>query len=115
MPDSVKDDEPNEFESSAEENYENTDPSENDDHAIASLSKRLQESENSRKEERFMFVIVITVLLDATILSTTSAWTTPILVGLLELVGLAIYARQCGVEEVEKFADKILFFVKEKK
>lgn len=65
-----------------------TRPSGNTDEVIEDLSQRLREEQDRRKEERFMFVIVVAILLDATILATTSVWTTPVLVGLLELVGV---------------------------
>ncbi|MAY71035.1 MAG: hypothetical protein CME82_06235 [Halomonas sp.] len=76
--------------------------------AVEDLSERLQAEQDARKEERFVFVLAALVLLNIHAFSSSETWSTPIVIGLMELVGLVIYARRCGVEEVEKLIDKFL-------
>lgn len=78
------------------------------DEVIEDLSQRLREEQDGRREERFIFVLVALVLVNAHMLSSAETWTTPVLLGLLQLIGIVIYARRCGVEEVEKLIDKFL-------
>ncbi|MDL4864690.1 hypothetical protein NPJ88_020380 [Halomonas elongata] len=98
----------NEFSDIAGESGGDPHPSDHASQAVEDLSERLQAEQDARKEERFMFVLAGLVFLNIHTFASSSTWTTPIVIGLLQLIGLAIYARRCGVEEVEKLIDKFL-------
>ncbi|MDT8894218.1 hypothetical protein RSO41_06080 [Halomonas sp. I1] len=83
-------------------------PSDHASQAVEDLSERLQAEQDARKEERFLFVLIGLTLLNLHTFTSATTWTTPIVIGLLQLIGLAIYARRCGVEELEKLVDKFL-------
>lgn len=80
--------------------------------AAQDLEARLQEEKDARKEERFLFVVAGLVLINVHMLANTSVWTTPVLIGLLQLFGLIVYARRSGIEEVQQWLDKILSAVR---
>lgn len=79
-------------------------------HALAQLEKDLQYEKDRRREERFLFVAIITVLTDGVIFLRMETWAGPMVIGFIELCGLALYARHCGVEEVERIMDRFLMF-----
>lgn len=76
--------------------------------AIVSLASSLQYERDRRKEERFLFVAIITVLVDGYLFAEMTGWAGQIVIGIIQLFGLAVYARHCGIEEVGEITDKIL-------
>src|SRR3546814_20502541 len=71
----------------------------NNAQALEQLSEDLQYEKDRRREERFLFVAIITVLVDGYLFTTISNWSGPIVIGVIQLFGLAVYARHCGVQE----------------
>ena len=70
--------------------------------ALDDLSNQLERERDSRKE-RFLFVVTLVVVADAFIFSTMESWAGALVIGVIELVGLAVVARKWGVEEVAQF------------
>lgn len=80
--------------------------------AIESLENDLVAERESRREERFMWIVVLVVLANVIFLRDFNNWTGPIVIGVLQLIGLLVAARWFGVEEVQMFFDKVLQNIK---
>lgn len=78
--------------------------------ALDDLSNQLERERDARKEERFLFVVALIVIADAFIFSMMENWAGALVIGIIELVGLAVMARKWGVEEVSRFL--AMFFQK---
>lgn len=71
--------------------------------ALDNLANELEAERDARKEERFIMILGFIVLADALIFSNMETWTGPLVIGVIELVGLAVLARKWGVQEVAQF------------
>lgn len=78
------------------------------DEALAALGDKSAQQEDQRKEERFLFVLVIIVMFDAIVFTHMESWSGAIVIGVIELFGLMVFARHCGIEEVQSLLDKVL-------
>ena len=78
---------------------------EEDEEAAAqnALANELERERDARKEERFLLVVALVVVSDAFMFSNIQNWAGALVVGIIELVGLAVLARKWGVEEVSQF------------
>lgn len=75
---------------------------------IASLERELERERDSRKEERFAYIVLAVIVLDIHVLDDMSTWTAPVVIGVLQLVLLLGIARKMGVEDVALWVDKFL-------
>lgn len=82
----------------------------NNAQALEQLGEDLQYEKDRRREERFLFVSIITVLVDGYLFATMAGWAGQVVIGVIQLFGLAVYARHCGVQEVDQFIDRFLSF-----
>lgn len=71
--------------------------------ALDDLSNQLERERDSRKEERFLLVTALIVVADAFMFSAMENWAGAIVIGVIELVALAVMARKWGVQEVSQF------------
>lgn len=76
--------------------------------ATANLGRKLQYEKESRREERFILSVFIVALIDAFLFMQMNTWSGPIVLGLVELVAFAVFARRSGVDEVVQLLDKLL-------
>lgn len=76
--------------------------------ASANLANELQYEKDARREERFMFVAALMVVVNAFIFMHMQTWSAPIVIGLVELILLTVYARHCGINEVVQLLDYAL-------
>nr|WP_321268177.1 hypothetical protein [Alcaligenes faecalis] len=76
--------------------------------ASANLADELQYEKDARREERFMFVAALMVVVNAFIFMHMQTWSAPIVIGLVELILLTVYARHCGINEVVQLLDYAL-------
>jgi hypothetical protein len=83
-------------------------PADQKDQALASLEDRLAESEDRRKEERFLWVCTSVILLNITFLSTSENGWLAFGVLLLEFIVLITLARALGVDLVVEFMNKLI-------
>lgn len=74
--------------------------------AIAELSKQLESERESKRDERFLFTLVIIVMADALIFNNMIGWSGPIVIGAIEMVGLTVLARKWDVREVAELLAK---------
>lgn len=75
--------------------------------AIAALEKELENSEDRRLEERFQFIVGFVVLFDTIVFQAMETWSAPIVVGIMELVGLVSLANTCRVDVIMPILDRI--------
>jgi hypothetical protein len=71
--------------------------------ALDEVSTQLEHERDARMEERFLFVVALIVVSDAFMFSAMDNWAGALVIGVIELVGLAVMARKWGVEEVSQF------------
>lgn len=76
--------------------------------ASANLADELQYEKDARREERFMFIAALIIVIDAFFFMHMQTWSAPIVIGLVELVLLTVYARHCGINEVVQLLDYAL-------
>lgn len=76
--------------------------------SIARLEKNITELEDKRKEERFLWIIVILIVMDVSVFPHMESWGGPVSILTLEIIALLIIARHCGIEEVHQLIDKII-------
>lgn len=75
--------------------------------ALAQVQEELTRSKEQRVEERFVWTIVVLVLLDVLILQNTKNPTLPLVVLVLELVGLTVVARRMGIASAAVVLDRL--------
>ena len=82
------------------------------DDQIAALQKQVQAIGEKAAEERFLWVLTIIVAGDVAFLGSMSNWSAPIVIGLVELIGIVIWADRCQVNAVAVLLDKLIGFAK---
>lgn len=82
------------------------------DETIASLEGSLESLENRFYEERFIWILVSVVLVDFYVFSNMQNWSAPLVIGILELVGIVILADRCKVDTVLPLIDRITGFIR---
>lgn len=70
------------------------------DDALASLEKELNAETDARKEERFVWIVVCTLLVDVIWFRGSSNAAIPVLALVLELVVLFVVARRMQIDEI---------------
>lgn len=65
--------------------------------ALAEVQQRLAKEKELRREERFLWVVVIVAVVDTFWLAGIKNEATPIVVGVLELIGLLVFALRMGI------------------
>lgn len=78
------------------------------DEQVAALETQVVAGRDKLLEERFMWLIISTILFDALLFSHMDNWAGPIVLGLLEIIALAIFAERCGVKEVAPMIDRLI-------
>lgn len=79
-----------------------------EDSALAEMQNEIQDLRNDRNEERFLLVLIIIVLIDAFIFTQMANWAGAIIIGLIEIFGIAVLARRWSIEEVPQMLSKFL-------
>jgi len=78
------------------------------------LSQRVEALEDARNEERFIFIMLIIILLDVVFFTVIPTWTGPLGLICIEIVVLFILAKKMGMEDTCALIDKLLNRVVEK-
>jgi len=55
-----------------------------------------------------MWVVVLLLVVDIATFGSMETWAAPVTIFILEIVGLLVFAKRCGVEEVQQLIDRIL-------
>lgn len=79
-----------------------------EDQALAELQNEIQDLKNDRNEERFLLLVIIIILLDAFIFSFMANWAGALVIGIIEIFGIAVIARRWRIEEVPQMLSKFL-------
>ena len=87
---------------------EQLDGSDKSSEAIARLSAKLEAARDAHKEERFIWVMVIVIIVDAFLFMHMDSWAGPVCISILELLFLIHFGRKHGVEDISVIIDKIL-------
>lgn len=74
---------------------------------VAALQERLVALDNKLYEERFLWVLALVVMFDVLFLMNAQNWTAPVVVGVLQLIGLAVFADKCRVNPIMPLLDKL--------
>lgn len=77
------------------------------DEIIAQLERRLGEVTDKLYEERFVWILIAVILFNALIFRAIGNWGGCVVIGLLELIGIAILADRCKVNAVMPLIDKV--------
>ncbi len=78
------------------------------DAQIADLQAEIQQLENGNNEDRFVFGLIILILLDVIFFSHTDGWGAPLAILILELIVIMMMAKRLGVEEITNILDKYI-------
>lgn len=81
------------------------------DAAKAALETQLQAEKDARSEERFVWIVVVTILVDVLWFRNSSNPVLPLVVLVLELVVLLVLARRMGIDDIVQIVDRILHSV----
>ena len=63
------------------------------------------------KEERFIWILVLMIVLDLFFMMPAQNFGGPLMVGALQLILILVLAQKCGVDEVLPFIDRVLSMV----
>jgi hypothetical protein len=77
------------------------------DDQVAALEDQVQQIQNDRYEERFLWFLVALVLFDAMLFVNMENWSAPVVIGVLELLGVLIMADRCRVDTVAPLIDRL--------
>jgi hypothetical protein len=77
------------------------------DDQIARLQDRVAETENKLHEERFMWVLVLVVVFDVAFILHADNWASPLVIGVLQFIGLVVFASRCRVDPIMPLLDKV--------
>jgi len=75
---------------------------------IDELQEQLAEEKDARKEERFVFIVLLIMLLDVVFFTVMPTFGGPIALLILELLILIPLARRMGMEEMAKLLNRVL-------
>ncbi len=79
-----------------------------DSSALAKLEEKIQKLEDDRIEERFLWILMLLIVIDFALLPAIKNWGSAMVIGILEIVFVIILARKFQIDEIEKIFDKIL-------
>jgi hypothetical protein len=89
--------------SSRRPSFRQTARAEEESSALGELANELERERDARKEERFLLVMIVAIIVDAYLFSHIENWSGPVVIGIIELVAIAVVARKWGIEEVAQF------------
>ena len=78
------------------------------DSQIAELQSEVEGLRNCRNEDRFLFGLIILILLDVNFFTHMDGWGAPVAILLLEFIVVILMAKRQGVEEIVNMIDKYL-------
>lgn len=75
---------------------------------IQQLENQLEAERDHRREDRFLAVVIVMILLDLLLLNSSQAISVPLIVLVLELLFLIVVAKRLGVEQIAGILDRLL-------
>ena len=80
----------------------------NQDLQVGELAEKLSYEKDARQEERFIFIVLIIMLLDVVFFTVMPTFGGPIALLILELLVLIPLAKRMGMEEIAKLMNRVL-------
>lgn len=78
------------------------------DEQIQELQEALAAERDARKEDQFIFIVVVVLLLDVVMFSVMPSFGGPLALLILELLILVPLAKRMGMEEIATLLDRVL-------
>lgn len=78
------------------------------DRQIAELQETLAQERDARREERFVFIVILVLLLDVVFFSVMPSFGGPIALLVLELLILIPLAKRMGMEEIATILSRVV-------
>lgn len=78
------------------------------DSQITELENKLEKEKDARKEERFIWILVVTILLNVCFFMSMNSFMGPVVIGILELIVFMSVAKKMGVEEVVSLLNRMI-------
>jgi hypothetical protein len=78
------------------------------DEQIENLQESLENERDARREDRFVFIVVLVLLLDVVFFSIMNNLAGPLALLVLELLILIPLAKRMGMEEIATLLDRVL-------
>lgn len=78
------------------------------DDQVAELEKALTAEKDARREERFLFIFILIILINFVLFNASENWGAPVTLMILELLFLAFLAKRMGMEEVATLLDGVI-------
>lgn len=78
------------------------------DRQIYELQRELEYEKDARKEERFVFILIIIILLDIVFFSVQPSFGGPLALLILELIILIPLAKKMGMEQIAQIMSRTL-------
>jgi hypothetical protein len=84
------------------------------DQQVSELQKQLVDEKDARKEDRFVFIVLIVLLLDVVFFTVMPTFGGPLALLILELLVLIPLAKRMGMEEIAEILSRVLHRVADK-
>ena len=78
------------------------------DELIESLQSKLQDETDSRKEERFIWLVVVILMFDAFTFANMQTWTGPLMIGFVQLVIVIVLGRRWQMDEIWTLTTRVI-------
>lgn len=78
------------------------------DEKIDQLEKQLEAEQDRRREDRFLALLIIMMLIDILLLDKSTNITVPVIVFILQIMFLLAVAKRMGIEQIAGLLDKVL-------
>ena len=78
------------------------------DQQVSELQEQLTQERDERREERFVFLVVIVILLNVIFFSFMPSFGGPLAILILELLVLIPLARRMGMEEIAQILSRVI-------
>ncbi|WP_342069904.1 hypothetical protein [Yoonia algicola] len=78
------------------------------DELIESLQNQLDDERDRRKEERFIWLVIVILMFDAFTFSNMQTWTGPIIIGLIQLIIVIVLGRRWQMDEIWTLTTKLI-------
>jgi hypothetical protein len=75
---------------------------------VSILTRNYETERNDRKEERFIWILILIIIIDFEFFTIMQNVAGPIIIGLIELILILILAERCGIDRVLPLIDKVL-------
>ena len=75
---------------------------------LQELQEAIQRELDARKEERLIWILIVTILFDVYIFSSMNSMMGPLVIGIFELLAFILLARMLGMDAVISLIDKMM-------